>query len=365
MTEATPRRTPLHDNHVEAGARFVEFSGWEMPVQYSGLIEEHRAVRGAAGMFDVSHMGEILVEGAGAEALLDRLTPNHVTRLTPGQVHYSGLLTEQGTYIDDVLVYRLGPEEFMLVVNASKRTTVADWIASHANGTRVTDASDDWALIALQGPKAVAILAALTPLDLDRLRYYRFAPAEVAQRRVLVSRTGYTGEDGFELYVRPDDAAELWRRLLATGNGGGLLPAGLGARDTLRLEAAMALNGNELDDSTTPWESGLAWTVKMDKGEFIGRSALESQKAEGVSRRLVGFEVTDRGIARKGHEVLAGGRPVGVVTSGTFSPTFEKALGMAYVSPEVATPGQEISIAVRNRMLGARIVELPFYKRSK
>jgi aminomethyltransferase len=360
------RETPLIEHHRRAGARLVEFAGWRMPVQYTGVMEEHQAVRQHAGLFDVSHMGEILIRGAAAESFVQWLTPNDVSRLAPGRAHYSGLLTEKGTYIDDFLVYRMAPEELMLVVNAANRERVYRWILSHCPAeVEVVDASDEFSLLALQGPRAAAILQPLTPLDLRSLRYYGFADSEVAGRRCLVSRTGYTGEDGFELYLAPDDAPPAWEVLLEEGAGAGLAPAGLGARDTLRLEAGMALYGHELDEETTPFHAGLQWVVKLSKGEFIGREALVRLEREGVDRRLVGFEVSGRGIARQGHPVLGDGEPVGTVTSGTWSPTFGKALGMAYVTTSQAQPGAELAAEVRGRLLPIRLVELPFYRRPK
>jgi aminomethyltransferase len=358
------QRTPLHECHLEAGARMVDFAGWEMPVQYSGVIEEHRAVRTAAGLFDVSHMGEVRVRGAGAEAFLQSLTPNDVSKLVPGRAHYSGLLTGRGTYIDDILVYRLAPEDFLVVVNASNAPRDFEWIASRAAGLRdveVTDESARYALLALQGPKAVEILAPLATPDVTGLRYYGFAQGEVDGVPALISRTGYTGEDGFELYLAPEEAPGVWRRLLAAG----AVPAGLGARDTLRLEAAMALYGHEIDETTTPWEAGLDWVVKPSKGDFLGRDALLAQKAAGVPRKLVGFEIQGRGIARQGHAVVSEGGTVGVVTSGTWSPTFEKALGLAYVPPEMAAAGTALTIDVRGRALPAVVVETPFYRRAR
>ena len=358
------RKTPLYDCHLEAEARMVEFAGWRMPVQYGGVIDEHRAVRSAAGLFDVSHMGEIRVAGPGAEGMLQRLTPNNVARLRPGRAHYSALLTERGTYIDDLLVYRLGEEEFLLVVNAANAAADLEWLRAHGEGeAEVGDVSSSYALLALQGPRAEEILRPLTDADLGELSYYRFAEARVAGRRMIVSRTGYTGEDGFELYVDPAGAPDLWRRLLAAGRPAGLVPAGLGARDTLRLEAAMALYGHELDEETTPLEAGLDWTVKWKSGEFIGRDALLEQREAGPRRRLCGFEVTGRGIARQGSAVLLDGEVAGAVTSGTWSPTFEKAIGMAYVEAEPPAVGHEIELEVRGRRLAGRIVELPFYRR--
>ena len=363
---ATLRRTPLYECHREAGGKLVPFAGWEMPVQYAGVIEEHRAVRQAAGLFDVSHMGQIAVSGPGALAFLDRLTPNHVAKLVPGRAHYSGLLTDNGTYVDDLLVYRLGESDFLLVVNAANQERDLAWVQRHApDDATVTDVSDDYALLALQGPKAVEILAPLTDVDLSAIRYYGFAHGTVDGHQALVSRTGYTGEDGFELYVGPDAAPHLWRRLLAAGASHGIQPAGLGARDTLRLEAGMALYGHELDEATTPFEAGLAWVVKLDKGEFLGSEALTRQKEEGVPRKLVGFEVTGRGIAREGHALQHDGSRVGQVTSGTWSPTFEKALGMAYVPSALGKPGTEVEIDVRGRTVPAILSEIPFYRRPR
>ena len=368
MSEAveTLLRTPLHECHREAGGKLVPFAGWEMPVQYSGVIEEHRAVRERAGLFDVSHMGEIAVRGAGAARYLDAITPNHVAKLAPGRAHYSGLLTEDGTYVDDLLVYRMGEQDFLVVVNASNRAKDFAWMRRHAPGdVEVDDVSDRYALLALQGPRAVEILAPLTDVDLAALRYYGFAVGRVDGQRAIVSRTGYTGEDGFELYVDPDAAPGLWRRLLASGSGHGLVPAGLGARDTLRLEAGMALYGHELDDTTTPWEAGLDWVVKLDKGDFIGRDALVRQREQGLVRKLVGFEVTGRGIGRQGHPVRRDGRAVGAVTSGTWSPTFERALGLAYVETALAVPGTEVELEVRERPVPAHLTAIPFYRRPR
>ncbi len=360
------RRTPLYPCHLEAGARLVDFAGWEMPVQYAGLIAEHQAVRTAAGLFDVSHMGEVRVAGAGATAFLQRLTPNDVSKLAPGRAHYSALLTEAGTYVDDLLIYRLAEDEYLLVVNASNREKDFAWIAGHAPaGLELADLSEEYALLALQGPKALEILSGLTDADLAAIRYYGFVQGEVGGHPTLISRTGYTGEDGFELYLPPAAAPELWRLLLAAGTPFGLMPAGLGARDTLRLEAAMALYGHEIDDQTTPWEAKLDWTIKLEKGDFIGRDALVAQRAAGPTRQLVGFEVAGRGIARQDHGVVVEGRQVGVVTSGTFSPTFQKALGLAIVPVELATIGQRLTVDVRGREIEATVVATPFYRRAR
>ncbi|HXU31582.1 MAG TPA: glycine cleavage system aminomethyltransferase GcvT [Thermoanaerobaculia bacterium] len=366
MSEETLRRTPLYDLHREAGGKMVPFAGWEMPVQYTGVIDEHTAVRQRAGLFDVSHMGEVRVDGAGATAFLDALTPNHVAKLAIGRAHYSGLLNEGGTYIDDLLIYRLGDESYLVVVNASNVARDFAWIAERApTGVTVENVSDAYALLALQGPRAVDILTPLTGTDLSAIRYYGFAMGEVAGVQTLISRTGYTGEDGFELYVPPDGAPAVWRKLFEVGAAHGLLPAGLGARDTLRLEAGMALYGHELNETTTPFEAGLAWVVKLDKGHFVGRDALVAQQARGLTRQLAGFEIEGRGIAREGHAVQVEGATVGAVTSGTWSPTLEKALGLAYVPVGQAAVGTSVAIEVRGKVLPARIAKTPFYQRSK
>jgi aminomethyltransferase len=342
----------------------VDFAGWDMPVQYAGVIEEHRAVRSAAGLFDVSHMGELRVVGPDALELLQRVTPNDVSKLAPGRAHYSGFLTETGTYVDDLLVYRMGAEEFLLVVNAANADQDFEWISSRVAGDVVVeDVSQDYALVALQGPRAEEILVSLTPVELAEIGYYCFVEGEVDGVDALISRTGYTGEDGFELFLAPDDAPAVWRSLLEVGEDRGLVPAGLGARDTLRLEAGMALYGHEIDDTTTPLEAGLAWVVKLDKGDFIGRQALLAQKEEGLGRRLVGFRVTGKGIARQGHQVLRDSEPVGEVTSGTWSPTFELALGTAYVPVDLAKPDTLLTLEVRGKRLRAVAAKLPFYSR--
>ncbi|MEM9554402.1 MAG: glycine cleavage system aminomethyltransferase GcvT [Acidobacteriota bacterium] len=357
-------QTPLLDCHRDAGAKLVEFAGWTMPVRYASETDEHHAVRERAGLFDVSHMGELHLHGAGAADFLQRLTPNDVTKLAPGRAHYSALLTPEATYIDDLLVYQLGEDDYLLVVNAANRETDLDWLRSHQPPCALDDVSDDYALIALQGPAAPGILADLTEVDLDALRYYHFVPeARVAGVPVLLSRTGYTGEDGFELYLAPQHAPGVWTALLEVG-ADDLLPAGLAARDTLRLEAGMALYGHEIDRTTTPYEAGLRWTVKLKQGEFVGRDVLVRQKAEGVGRKLVGLEVTGRGIARQGHAVLVDGEEVGSVCSGTRSPTLEKVIATAYVPTASAEVGTEVELQVRSRRLPAVVVPLPFYKRA-
>ena len=361
---STPRRTALYECHRKAGAKMVEFAGWEMPVRYKSEIDEHHAVRRAAGLFDVSHMGEVRVRGGGAVDFLQRLTPNNIAKLKPGRAHYSGLLTEDGTYIDDLLIYQLAENDYFVVVNAANAGPDFEWMASQPReDCELEDVSDRYALLALQGPKAAEILSRHTAAELDKIRYYRFVEGEACGKKGLISRTGYTGEDGFELYLAPEDAPEVWDALLESGAADGLLPAGLSARDTLRLEAGMALYGHEIDRTTTPFEARLDWVVKLGKGDFIGRGALVRQKEEGLARKMIGFELTDRGIARQDHMVHHDGGEVGQVTSGTWSPTLEKAIGTAYVPVELAEPGTQLEIAVRKRRLAAVVVELPFYRR--
>jgi aminomethyltransferase len=358
------RRTPLNEAIRRSGARCVDFAGWEMPVQFTSVIEEHLAVRTAAGLFDVSHMGEVAVEGRDALPLLQRLTPNDVARLEPGQAQYTALLTARATFVDDVLVYRLGADRFLLCVNAANRQKDFAWIREHAEGdVRVEDVSDRYAQLALQGPRAAEILARVAETAVDRIGTYRFAEGRVRGVPALISRTGYTGEDGFELYLPPDGAERVWTALLEAGSGDGLIPAGLGARDTLRLEARMPLYGNDIDDTVTPFEAGLGFIVRLEKGEFLGADVLRAQKEKGVARRLVGFELTGRGIARHGHAVRISGREAGRVTSGTFAPYLKRSIGLAYLPAESSAVGQAIEAVVRDKAIPGRIVKTPFYKR--
>ena len=367
-TETAPglKRTPLYSVHRELGAKMVDFGGWEMPVEYGGIRDEHRAVRERAGLFDVSHMGEFAVEGPDALAFLQRLTCNDVSALEDGRCQYSAMLTPAGTFIDDLLVYRFGPEKYLLVVNAGN--TPKDFAhalsVSKAFRVRVEDRSDDFALLALQGPRAEEVLSPMTAADLSRIPYYGFVEAEVSGARAIVSRTGYTGESGFEIYCDPGDAARLFREILETGRRFDVLPCGLGARDTLRLEAKMALYGNDIDDTVTPLEADLGWIVKMKKGEFQGRDALARQKSEGLRRKLSGFELLDRGIARHGYETQSDSGP-GVVTSGIPSPTLGKSIGLAYLPIADTAVGTEFQVDLRGRPARARVVETPFYKKAK
>jgi len=363
-------KTPLYDEHVAAGGRMVEFAGFELPVQYTSLTEEHEAVRNRAGLFDVSHMGEIAIRGPGAFAFVQLVSCNDHSKMTVGRAQYTGLMYPEGTFVDDILVHKMADDDYLLVVNAANRhkdfAYLSDLARDH-DGVEVVDLSDDYAQIALQGPLAAEILQPLTPQDLSEIKYYRFLTAEVAGAPALLARTGYTGEDGFEVYVDPAAAVDVWRAILAEGRPKGVQPAGLGARDTLRFEAGMCLYGNDIDETTTPLEAGLAWIVKLAKGDFIGRDVLELQKDEGLERLLVGFEMVDRGIARHGYPVMLDedGEPGGIVTSGTHSPTLGKALGMTYLPIETATVGSEFFVKIRNRMARARVVELPFYSRKK
>ena len=349
----------------------VDFGGWDMPVQYpAGTIEEHLRTRTHAGLFDVSHMGEIDVRGTDAFAFVNKITSNDVTKLVDGQAQYTALTTPQGTVVDDLLVYRLAADHLLLVVNASTTDKDWEWIKSNHAGESVdlNNVSSDYCQLALQGPDAQSILQKLTDLPLEEIKYYHFRHGAVDGVHGIISRTGYTGEDGFEVYAAADRAEQLWNKILEIGNTGtptGVLPCGLAARNTLRLEAALALYGHEIDETTTLLEANLGWICKLDKGDFIGREALAHQKAEGVKRKLVGFEVTDRGIARDDQDVIIDGERVGKVTSGSPAPFLKKNIGFAYVPVEFASAGQQINIDVRGKLVGAQVVKTPFYKRPK
>jgi aminomethyltransferase len=364
-TAAASRRTPLFELHRELGAKLIDFGGWEMPVQYSGILEEHRAVRERVGIFDVSHMGEFEVTGRGSLAFLQGLTPNDVGKLTDGRIHYSAFLTDSGTFVDDLLVYRRGPESWLLVVNAGNTPKDFGWAREHVGeGVGLVDASSRYALLAVQGPRAGLLVERAASEPVTDLPYYGFKTVSVLGAQALVSRTGYTGEDGFEIYLEPERAERVFRGLLAAGADLGVLPCGLGARDTLRLEAKMCLYGNDIDDTVTAWEADLGWIVKMGKGDFVGREALERQKREGVPRKLVGFEMTERGIARHGYPAQTAHGP-GLVTSGTHSPTLGKPIGLALLPLAATAVGTEFQVDIRGRAAGARVVPTPFYKRSK
>jgi aminomethyltransferase len=368
VAEPSLHLTPLNDRHVALGARLIDFAGWLMPVQYAGIIEEHRAVRERAGLFDLSHMGELFVEGPEAGAGLAAALVSDPTALVPGRAQYSMIVTPSGGIIDDLIVYRLGPDRFLVVANASNARVVSDALAERLASFRaiLDDRSLATALVAIQGPRSVEITRPLTGVDLDTLRYYGIAEGEVAGIPALVARTGYTGEDGFEVFVDTDRALELWDAMTAAGATHGLAPIGLGARDTLRLEAGMPLYGNELDRSTNPYEANLGRVVKLDKaGDFVGRAALEKAGRDGVARRLVGLVMSGRGIARHGYPVHSGDRPTGVVTSGTQSPSLGEAIAMAYVATADADPGTMVEVEIRGQRIPAEVVALPFYRRPR
>jgi aminomethyltransferase len=360
------KKTPLNARHRTLGARMVEFGGWDMPVEYAGIVSEHMAVRSAGGLFDVSHMGQIEIAGKDALKAVQHITSNDAARLADGQVQYSALTTPEGTLVDDVLTYRLNGEHFMLVVNASNIMKDSRWIAQHITGTGdavAVNTSSRYALIAIQGPVAAEVLQKLTGVDLSAIKYYWFSTGEVANVRVTISRTGYTGEDGFEVFVAPASAERVWDAILAAGKPHGVVPAGLGARDTLRLEAGMRLYGNDMDETTTVVEADLGWIVGWKKDAFIGADVLKKQKAEGAARKLVGFELLDRAIARHGHDVYIDGQKAGIVTSGTQTPFLKKAIGMAYLPAAKSATGTEFEIDVRGRRVKAQVVPMPFYKR--
>ena len=360
------RATPLNSVHRALGAKMVDFGGWDMPVQYSGIIEEHNAVRTSVGVFDVSHMGEIEIRGPEAAHLTDFVTTNSVRKLKTGQAHYSGLLYDHGGFVDDILVHKVADDHFFLCLNASNQEKDFEHIRSQNRFNAVVDfAGDRFTQLAIQGPQARATVQKLTPVDLSAIKYYWFTDGEVCGLSARIAHTGYTGEDGFELYVAPAEAERLWNEVMRAGAEFGIRPCGLGARNTLRLEAKMALYGHEIDASISPLEADLAWIVKLDKGDFVGRQALLKQKESGLTRKLVGFEMCGRGIGRDGYEVLLDGAPAGWVTSGSPGPTVGKNIGLCYLPIAQAQPGQAIQIMIRNQPVDAVTVETPFYKRAK
>ena len=371
MTESVETRmTPLAARHQNLGARMIEFGGWLMPVSYSGIIEEHRAVRTKAGLFDLSHMGELFLEGPEAAAALGYALTTNPSTLAIGRAHYSMICFDSGGILDDLIVYRLAPERFMIVANASNAAAVSDALAERIDGFEVVldDRSLATGLVAIQGPLAAEILRPFTNVDLAGLKYYAIAEGEVAGVRSLVARTGYTGEDGFEVFTAVAQTGRVWDALFDAGQPKGLVPVGLGARDTLRLEAGMPLYGNELGPDTTPFEAGLGRVVKFEKeGDFVGRAALQKADQEGPRKQLVGLSITGRGIARHGYDVYRpatdGGGHIGTITSGTMSPTLNKPIAMAYVEPSMAGVGTIVEVGVRDQRIPAEIVALPFYKR--
>ena len=355
------KRTPLYDAHVKAGARMVPFGGWEMPVQYAGIVEEHRTVRTSVGLFDVSHMGEFEVDGPHALAALQSLTTNDVSALDIGQVQYAALCYPDGGIVDDLTVYRLGAERYMLTVNAGNIDKDWEWVTTQGSTGRWRNVSADTGLIAVQGPRAEALVGALAEREVTTIGYYRFVHGAVAGVHTLLSRTGYTGEDGFELYVAAADTPRLWSALLEAGRSHGVAPIGLGARDTLRLEMRYALYGNDIDATTNPLEAGLGWIVKPAKGAFIGRDAIEKVRAAGLSRRLVGLEMAERAVARHGYPVVQDGARIGVVTSGSYGPSVDRYIAMAYVPAAQAAVGTEIGVEIRGQAKAARVVKTPFH----
>lgn len=360
------KRTPLFDVHSSLKAKLVDFGGWNMPIQYSSILQEHHAVRTAVGIFDVSHMGEIDIEGRDAVKLVNYVTTNNADKLKIGQAHYSALLYEHGGFVDDILVHKISDTHFFLCVNASNQEKDFEHIRRYNRfDTKVSFTSENYAQLAIQGPKAAATLQKLTAIDLAGIKYYWFTDGTVAGIPARIAHTGYTGEDGFEIYVPPGSAPDIWRRVMSAAEEFGIKPCGLGARNTLRLEAKMALYGHELTASINPFEADLAWIVKMDKGDFVGRESLARALENGIQRKLVGFEMTGRGIGRDGYEVWMHGAPSGWVTSGGPSPTLGKNIGLCYLPAEKAVPGNTIQVLIRDTTVDAATVPTPFYKRAK
>jgi aminomethyltransferase len=368
MTQAAAplKNTPLHATHRRHGAKMVDFGGWDMPVQYSSLLEEHHAVRQRVGIFDVSHMGEIEIRGPEALKLVDHVSTNAASKLKTGQAHYSGLLYDHGGFVDDILVHKVADDHFFLCVNASNQDKdYAHIAAQNKFDCTVENAGERYAQIAIQGPRALETLQKLTPVALAPIKYYWFVDGEVSKTPARIARTGYTGEDGFEIYVHPKNAPRLWNEILSAGEEFGIKPAGLGARNTLRLESKMALYGHEIDATITPWEADLNWIVKLDKGDFIGREALIKQKEAGITRKLIGFEMRGRGIGRDGYEVHVDHQSSGWVTSGGPAPSLNKNIGLCYLPLNQCEIGRVIHVMVRNQPVEAVTVPTPFYKRAK
>lgn len=357
------KRTPLYAEHVGLKAKMIPFGGWEMPVQYTAILEEHRAVRNSAGLFDLSHMGEFYVSGPGAYDYLNRLLTNNLAKLMPGKAQYNLVCTENGGVVDDLIVYCYDRERYLVVVNAANTDKDWEWFANYlpSTGVNLVNQSAETALLAIQGPKSEEILGKLCSEDLSQLKFYSFVEGRVAGRPAMISATGYTGERGFELYVDAADASFLWQELMQAGAGTGLVPVGLGARDTLRLELAYPLYGQELTEEISPWEAGLGWTVKLDKGDFIGKKALVAKKEEGLSRSLIGFKMIGRGVCRHGYEILnSSAEVIGSVTSGSFAPTLEENIGLGYVTLPYSEPGSRIWVKIREKLVEAQVVSVPF-----
>ena len=358
------KRTPLYEIHCSLGGKMIDFGGWELPIQYTGIIEEHEQVRNAAGLFDVSHMGEITVKGSDAEKMIENLITNSILKAKEYQIVYSPMCYPDGGVVDDLLVYKFSNQDYLLVVNASNIDKDFSWIKQNFQGydVDVQNVSDQYAQLALQGPKAEGILQKLVDIQLkEEIKFFYFKPNVMIDGiKTMVSRTGYTGEDGFEIYIKANNAATIWGKLLEAGKAEGLIPVGLGARDTLRFEAALPLYGHELTKDISPIEAGLGKFVKLDKNEFIGKAALINQKDAGVCRKLVGFEMVDRGIARSNYEIQVQGNNIGFVTSGSFSPTLNKNIGLALVEVDYSKEDIEIDIVIRNKLVKAKIIKTPF-----
>jgi aminomethyltransferase len=370
----TVRKTALNAVHRQSGAKMVDFNGWDMPVEYpsvGGIIAEHNAVRTGVGIFDVSHMGDIRLVGPGALAAVQHISMNDASRLSVGQAQYSALLNPQGAFVDDVIVHRLGDDDYLLVINAGTREKDFNWVRDNARqfDCEVTDLSDDYTQIAIQGPKGVNLLQKLTDVDLSAVKFYWLTHGTVCGlKNTLIARTGYTAEDGFEIYVPSDEvtSARVWNEVLETGKQFGAVPCGLGSRNTLRLEGALSLYGHEISDTINVWEAGLNRFCKMEKQEFIGREALEKAKAAGLKRTLVGLEMKERGIARDDYKVLdENGAPIGNVTSGSFAPFLKKNIALAYVPPQFSELGSTVKVEIRGQGVKAQVVPIPFYKRPR
>lgn len=362
------KKTPLYEIHKSMGARLVPFAGWEMPVQYSGVMDEHKSVREAAGLFDVSHMGEIDVKGKEALHFIQKVTTNDASRLDAGQAQYSLICYPDGGIVDDTIVYKFDDEHYMLCINASNTDKDWNWLKEQHNGefkAQIKNVSDDYALIALQGPMAPTILEKLAGTNLSSLKSFHFDFITLVNTKTMVSKTGYTGETGFEIFVEPQKAAELWKAIMETGAPYGLKPAGLGARDTLRLEMKYTLYGNDIDAGTSPLEANLAWAVKLDKGNFTGKDVLMRQKEEGTHRKLICIKVREKGIPRQGYEIHSGEKRIGIVTSGTMSPSLGTGIAMGYVETAYAALGTELNIMVRGKAIESIVVAPPFYKKYK
>jgi len=360
------KRTPLFEAHKKSGARFIEFFGWEMPVQYTSIIEEHNAVRNNAGLFDTCHMGRIDVSGSDSLNFLQKPVPNNVSKLEKKQGLYTQMCYESGMIVDDIIIYKLDDDHFFVVVNGANREKDFKWMKKNKEGdVQLKDVSDELGMIAFQGPKSEKVLQKLTDYDLSKLKYFWIDDVEIDGIKTRAARTGYTGEDGFEIYTVADKIELIWNKILQLGKSEGVVPVGLGARDTLRLEACYMLYGNDIDDTTTPLEAPLSWTVKFDKGDFIGKEKLLEQKEKGVKKKFVGFEMIDRGIPRHGYKIFVDNKEIGHVTSGTFSPTLKKNIGLGYVDVKFKEIGKEINVQIRNNLYRAKIVMIPFYRRSK